>query len=186
MGLPNLFDGKDPTWIPEHLPQCAFCDRPRCDCIKKKVRDDKPLIKKTQKMGYGVWATTNYKAGEFLGELVGELAPVGQYSDGWAADLMRDDLSTDGEEVPWCQVYPRYKGNWVGKVNHSCESNCKFESWNISGRWRVLLRATREIECNSWILADYGKEYWADGQRCLCGSRNCFYDSDTVIVQGRS
>jgi hypothetical protein len=124
-------------------------------------------------MGEGVWARSDYEIGEFLGELVGELAPIGYYTDGWAADLSRNDLSPDGDDVAWCQVYPRYMGNWVRKVNHSCEPNCSFESWNISGRWRVMLRASRQIKRDSWILVDYGQDYWTEGRRCLCGSDQC-------------
>ncbi|KAM0362963.1 hypothetical protein ACHAO7_011599 [Fusarium culmorum] len=51
-------------------------------------------------MGEGVWANTNYEAGEFLGELVGEIAPVGCYKDGWAADVVRYDLFQDATEAP--------------------------------------------------------------------------------------
>ncbi|KAK2470891.1 hypothetical protein H9L39_07977 [Fusarium oxysporum f. sp. albedinis] len=50
-------------------------------------------------MGEEAWATTDYKSGELLGELVGELAPIGYYIDGRAADLSRDDLLPDGKEV---------------------------------------------------------------------------------------
>lgn len=178
-GPPGFLAGQDPTWIPKHLPQCAFCKSSVCDCIHKKVRRDVPRIKETPNMGEGVWARTDYEIGEFLGELVGELAPIGYYTDGWAADLSRDDLSPGGKEVIWCQVYPRYMGNWVRKVNHSCESNCIFESWNISGRWRVMLRATRQIKRGSWILVNYGEDYWAENHRCLCGSHYCVSDRDS-------
>ncbi|KAF5725256.1 histone-lysine n-methyltransferase H3 lysine-36 H4 lysine-20 specific [Fusarium mundagurra] len=162
-GPPGFLIGQDPTWIPGHLRQ---------------FRQEIPSIVDTGNMGEGAQATTDYKRGEFLGELVGELAPIGYYTDGWAADLSRDDLSPGGKEVTWCQVYPRYMGNWVRKVNHSCESNCKFESWNISGRWRVMLRATHQIKCNSWILVNYGEEYWAENHACLCGSRYCISNQD--------
>ncbi|EWZ77765.1 hypothetical protein FOWG_17855 [Fusarium oxysporum f. sp. lycopersici MN25] len=180
-GPPGFLVGQDPTWIPGHLRQCAFCTRSVCNCIHKQVRQEKPSIVDTVNMGEGAWATTDYKRGEFLGELVGELAPIDYYTDGWAADLSRDDLSPGGKEVTWCQVYPRYMGNWVRKVNHSCESNCKFESWNISGRWRVMLRATRHIKRNSWILVNYGEEYWAENHACLCGSRYCISNQDAGI-----
>ncbi|KAF5528779.1 histone-lysine n-methyltransferase H3 lysine-36 H4 lysine-20 specific [Fusarium phyllophilum] len=105
-GPPGFLAGQDPTWIPSHLRQF--------------VRQDVPAIRKTTSMGDGAWAETDYEAGELVGELVGEIAPIGTYTDGWAADLSRDDLSPDGENVVWCQVYPRYIGNWVRKVNHSC------------------------------------------------------------------
>ncbi|QKD60052.2 uncharacterized protein FOBCDRAFT_190216 [Fusarium oxysporum Fo47] len=177
-GPPGFLAGLDPTWIPSHLRQCAFCETAVCDCIFKIVRQDGPSIKATPNMGEGAWARTDYETGELLGELVGEIAPIGYYTDGWAADLSRDDLSPDGKNVIWCQIYPRYIGNWVRKVNHSCESNCKFVSINISGRWRVMLQATREIKHGSWILVDYGKEYWAENHSCLCGSQSCISNQD--------
>ncbi|KAG7413123.1 SET domain-containing protein [Fusarium oxysporum f. sp. raphani] len=178
-GPPGFLAGKDPTWIPKGLRQCAFCNQSVCDCIRKKVRHDEPCIRKTPNMGEGALARTDYEKDEFLGELVGELAPIAHYTDGWAADLFRDDLSPDRKEVAWCQVYPRYMGNWVRKVNHSCESNCVFESWNISGRWRVMLRATCQIKRGSWILVNYGEEYWQENHRCLCGSNYCVSDRDS-------
>ncbi|RBA10305.1 hypothetical protein FPRO05_06241 [Fusarium proliferatum] len=144
---------------------------------------DVPSIGKTPNMGEGAWAKTDYEAGELVGELVGEIAPIGTFTDGWAADLSRDDLSPDGANVVWCQVYPRYIGNWVRKVNHSCESNCKFVSSNISGRWRVMLQATREIKAESWILVDYGKEYWAESCSCLCGTQSCINNGDAGVTE---
>ncbi|KAK7592433.1 hypothetical protein V3481_007051 [Fusarium oxysporum f. sp. vasinfectum] len=102
-GPPGFLVGQDPTWIPGHLRQCAFCTRSVCNCIHKQVRQEKPSIVDTVNMGEGAWATTDYKRGEFLGELVGELAPIDYYTDGWAADLSRDDLSPGGKEVTWCQ-----------------------------------------------------------------------------------
>ncbi|KAG7428722.1 putative AC transposase [Fusarium oxysporum f. sp. raphani] len=155
------------------LPQCAFCTRSVCDCIREKVRREVPRIREAPNMGEGVWATSDYETGEFLGELVGELAPIDYHTDGWAADLSRNDLSPKGDDVAWCQIYTRYMGNWVRKVNHSCEPNCAFVSFNISGRWRLMLQASRQIKRNSWILADYGQDYWTDGRRCLCGSDQC-------------
>ncbi|KAI3570935.1 hypothetical protein IWW34DRAFT_345795 [Fusarium oxysporum f. sp. albedinis] len=172
-GPPGFLAGEDPTWIPCDLPQCAFCTRSVCDCIREKVRREVPRIREAPNMGEGVWATSDYEKGEFLGELVGELAPIDYHTDGWAADLSRNDLSPKGDDVAWCQVYTRYMGNWVRKVNHSCEPNCAFVSFNISGRWRLMLQASRQIKRNSWILADYGQDYWTDGRRCLCGSDQC-------------
>lgn len=177
-GPPGFLAGLDPTWIPSHLRQCAFCETVVCSCIHTIVRQDGPSIRATPNMGEGAWAGTDYEAGEFLGELVGEIAPIGYYTDGWAADLSRDDLSPDGKNIVWCQIYPRYIGNWVRKVNHSCESNCKFVSIEISGRWRVMLQATREIKRQSWILVDYGKEYWVKNHSCLCGSQSCISNQD--------
>ncbi|KAF5969330.1 histone-lysine n-methyltransferase NSD2, partial [Fusarium coicis] len=91
-GPPGFLADKDPTWIPKGI--------------------HVPWIRKTGNMGEGALARTDYEKDEFLGELVGELAPIGYYTDGWAADLSRDDLSPDRKEATWCQVYPRYMGNW--------------------------------------------------------------------------
>ncbi|KAH7233950.1 uncharacterized protein BKA55DRAFT_598134 [Fusarium redolens] len=159
-GPPGFLAGKDPTWIPKGLRQCAFCNQSVCDCIRKKVRHDEPCIRKTPNMGEGALARTDYEKDEFLGELV------------------------DRKEVAWCQVYPRYMGNWVRKVNHSCESNCVFESWNISGRWRVMLRATCQIKRGSWILVNYGEEYWQENHRCLCGSNYCVRTQEEKLAPG--
>lgn len=50
-------------------------------------------------MGEEAWERTDYKSAEFWGEFGGELAPIGYYTDGRAADPSRDDLLPDGKEV---------------------------------------------------------------------------------------
>lgn len=166
---------KDPSWIPIELKQCCYCVEKGCNCIGVKLRRARPkIVDMRNGMGEGVRATQAYEKGALLGELSGELAPLGYFSDGWAADLMRDDLSPSKELVPRCQVYPRKFGNWVRKVNHSCEPNCVFESKPVSGRWRVLLIAIRRIRRGDWIWVDYGLKYWqSPGAPCLCGSERC-------------
>jgi hypothetical protein len=176
-----LAKGQRPTSIPQGIRQCIFCNyddekRPACHCLLKRVSPAKPRICPTgDGMGEGVRATRTYEKGELLGELVGDIAPLGQFSDGWAAVLERDDLpGLAGEMTAWCLIHPRYTGNWVRKVNHSCQPNCLFESMPISGNWRVMLKAIKRVDEGSWILVSYGDEYWqSPGCRCICGSENC-------------
>lgn len=169
----------DPTYIEPHLQQCDLCTKSLCKCIVDKVRSDVPDIVPAGSMGEGVRSNTTYEEGDLLGELVGELVPIGTFEDGWACEMARDDLSDEGELKTVCQVYPRFMGNWARKANHSCEYNVQFVDRRISGRWRVMVEAMVEIAPGDDILINYGDNFWAAGvAECLYGSARCVSKGD--------
>ncbi|KAM0492596.1 hypothetical protein ACHAP8_009773 [Fusarium lateritium] len=171
----------NPTSIKQWDTQCDLCEKPFCDCIATKVSSVIPRIVSAGALGQGVEATVRYQVGDFAGELVGELAPIGYYDDGWVADMRRDDLQDKCQIV--CQVYARYVGNWARMVNHSCEPNVEFTAIRISGRWRILLLVIKPIEPGQAILVSYGDEYFDNGTKCLCGTESCLeHRRDTKCV----
>ncbi|CAJ0552471.1 Ff.00g005490.m01.CDS01 [Fusarium sp. VM40] len=182
-GPPGFLAGLDPTWIPSHLRQCAFCEAVVCSCIYTIVRQDGPSIKATPNMGEGAWAGTDYEAGEFLGELVGEIAPIGYYTDGWAADLSRDDLSPDGKNVVWCQIYPRYMGNWYSTTNMQTTSFDHLEPQSILWKtWYFLknpaLNVPRSAESH---ISRLPASWLGIATRDIIGRRNTPAGADALL-----
>jgi hypothetical protein len=162
----------DPTSIRQGETQCELCDNTFCDCITSKLSSVVPNIVDAGPMGQGIEATVPYRIGEYAGELIGELAPAGHHIDGWAAELVRNDLKDQGN---WnvCQIYARYVRNWARMVNHSCEPNLSITMKLVSGKWRILLQVTKQIEPGEMMLMSYGDAYFSGGIKCLCGTDSC-------------
>lgn len=175
---PDWKQETNPTHIGPTLRQCDFCDDRFCNCINEKVRKEIPKVVSAGELGHRIEATTDYKAGDLLGEFLGEIVPPDQFEDGWAADLYShtetDEYDNKRKRTYLCQIHALDVGNWTRKVNHSCEANGVFAEMRISGRWRMLLKATRDIKAGEVIAIDYGKTYWTNkGLQCRCGSTKC-------------
>ncbi|KAH7185196.1 uncharacterized protein B0J16DRAFT_125195 [Fusarium flagelliforme] len=160
----------DPSAIGPEERQCDLCLNRTCDCVQTAVSDAVPKIVPAGDMGEGVEATVPYSVNQFIGELVGELVPLGGHNDGWGAELCRDDLGDGFQAI--CLVYCRDAGNWGRKVNHSCDPNTEFLSLPISGKWRIIFNAIKPIQAGDAITVSYGESYWKTG-RCLCKSELC-------------
>lgn len=132
-----------------------------CRCYWNKVPQI-PRISDDGSKGPGVRAVGTYKSGQLLGELVGELVPPGYFNekgrmDEWTMEFRRPDLR-DGEAV--AEIWPKETGNWVRKVNHSANSpSAEFRTMKISGRWRVMLVAIRDVRDGEEITARFGRGY---------------------------
>lgn len=175
---PDGADGnlRDPSLVWPQERQCGRCEKPDiCSCISSAVyKYETPKIVPAGSMGEGTVAQRQYQRNQLLRELTGELVPLGQYEDGWAADLCR--YNGAGELVRWCSVYPRIYGNWARKINHSCNFNVQFVSMGVSRKWRVMIQAVRNIAPGEPVTVDYGAEYWeGTAFSCMCGSARCIY-----------
>ncbi|KXX82632.1 Lysine-specific demethylase 4E [Madurella mycetomatis] len=125
-----------------------------CRCIDTKVPRI-PRISDDRSKGTGIRALGSHRANDMLGELVGELVPLGAFVREWTMELRRPDL----DDEPVAAIYPRRMGNWVRKVCHSTEPSAEFRMMKISGRWRQMLVATRDIGDGEEITAKYGKGF---------------------------
>ncbi len=105
--------------------------------------------------GPGVRSVGPHRANDILGELVGELVPPGACAGDWTLALRRPDL----DDEPVADIYPRQMGNWVRKVSHSSDPSAMFRMLKISGRWRQMLVALRNIGDGEEITAKYGKGF---------------------------
>ncbi|WFD27116.1 hypothetical protein MNAN1_002112 [Malassezia nana] len=82
-------------------------------------------------------------------------------------------------------------GSKLRFVNHSCEPNCYFEKWLLSGseedrnaEYQLGLFALRDIDAGEELTYNYGwtafqaphvdqHGQWVLGERCLCGTPSC-------------
>ncbi|KAK4211814.1 hypothetical protein QBC37DRAFT_289433 [Rhypophila decipiens] len=128
-----------------------------CRCFEIHVPSI-PRISDDGTKGEGIRSLGAYKAGNLLGELVGVLVPLGTYSDTteWTILFRRPDL----DDNPVAEIYTREMGNWIRKVNHSStQPSCAFKVMKISGKWRQMLVALRDIRDGEEITAKYGRGY---------------------------
>lgn len=117
-----------------------------------------PRISDDGSKGRGIRALGSYKVGSLLGELVGQLVPLGTYRStaDWTIQFRRPDL----DDHPVAEIYTRDVGNWVRKVNHcSTQPSAIFKVMKISGKWRQMLVALRDIKDGEEITAKYGRGY---------------------------
>ncbi|AEO65025.1 uncharacterized protein THITE_2111536 [Thermothielavioides terrestris NRRL 8126] len=145
----------DPSVVMPGDRPCNFCTRKSCRCIEITV-PQVPRISDDGSKGPGIRSLGTHRANEVLGELVGELVPLGARAGDWTMALRRPDL--DDEAV--AEIYPRRMGNWVRKVNHSANPSAAFRMMKISGRWRQMLVAIRDIGDGEEITAKYGKGFF--------------------------
>jgi SET domain len=159
---------QSPAWVPPSDRQCDLCNEEKCNCITTCLPENKPRITNEAGKGQGVRVEgMTYQKGQILGELVGEFAPLDTYNDGWPIEFRRPDL---GDE-PVAQIYPKEKGNWVRKVNHSCDPSAEFRVMKISGWWRQMLIAIQDIPHNSEVTVFCGRRF-LQGKECLCNLCN--------------
>ncbi|KAM7208964.1 hypothetical protein V8F20_000842 [Naviculisporaceae sp. PSN 640] len=155
----------DPTSLsPRDKRFCSLCAttaakgaKTPCHCFEIHVPSI-PRISDDGSKGSGIRALGSYKKGSLLGELVGELVPLGTYRStaDWTIQFRRPDL----DDHPVAEIYTRDVGNWVRKVNHcSTQPSAVFKVMKISGRWRQMLEALRDIKDGEEITAKYGRGY---------------------------
>ncbi|KIW25500.1 uncharacterized protein PV07_08666 [Cladophialophora immunda] len=137
----------DPTSLPAGQSRCDLCRSPPCRCAAEPQRA-MPRIKHFEGRR-GLQAVANglgqlaYRADGVIGVFAAELIPLDtRHHDGWALELVRDDI---GGSV--CQVYARDMGNSFRLLLNTAarESNAKFASTVVSGKWRIMVVATRDI-----------------------------------------
>ena len=144
----------DPSAVRPGDKACSLCPRKTCRCAENKVPQI-PRISDDRSKGPGVRSVGPHRANDILGELVGELVPPGACAGDWAMALRRPDL----DDEPVADIYPRTMGNWVRKVCHSSDPTATFRVMKISGRWRQMLVAVRDIRDGEEITAKYGKGF---------------------------
>lgn len=148
--------------------RCDLCMERSCSCISNYQRP-MPRIKNYEGEGRGLQAVANgpgqiaYKKNEIIGELAGELVPLGTYQDGRTLELVRGDLP---EEPRVCQIHCGNKGSIFRLLNHHCQPNTRFCGMTISGRYRMMVKAARDILNGDKMTVHYGSDFW--GKQCPC------------------
>lgn len=133
---------------------CDTCTRKTCCCLKKMIPDPPPVVVGGPG-GEGVRAVGDLPTGQILGELLGELTPVGSHPGEWSLVVSRPDLGN----FPITEIYPGRRGNWVRKVHHSEDPSAEFTMVRVMSRWRVILVTRRPIEDGGEVTVLYGRGY---------------------------
>lgn len=150
-------------------------DRGPCSCVSGPAIGDLIQLTEYPNRGIGIRALTNIKAGDALGEFIGEIIPRTDTSyTGSIYDivLLRQAADSEPEIAGW--ISPTWRGNWVRFINHSCESSTEFINTFVGKRITILVKALRDIPIFEEITVNYGEQYWTDKQ-CLCGSAICIF-----------
>lgn len=174
---------RNPTSIPKDEAQCDQCTQSACDCIDSiLLHKIVPTIAQAGDKGEGAFVPRPFTAssdivyakGDLIGELVGRLVPVmsSRSPQDWYMALIRSDLP---KRPILAYIDCEVAGNWVRKINHHCtDFNTTFQGLRISGKYRVMVHAKRDLYASEEILAHYQKEFWdGEGRRCTCGSNAC-------------
>ena len=117
------------------------------------------IAKVSDKVGYGLFAHRDIKAGEMLGEYTGAL------TQNWAPKLRKpSDFKPYLFHFPFGSSYAidaEKEGNEIRFINHSSFHNNAERHYVFHSKLlRVILVATRLIPRHEQILFDYGKNYW--------------------------
>jgi len=93
--------------------------------------------------------------------------PLDTFNDGWAMEFRRPDLSDE----PIVQIYSKKMGNWVKKVNYSCDPLAEFKVMKISGMWRQMIVAIRNILHDKEIIAFCETNFLRKQRKtCVCSA----------------
>lgn len=143
--------------------------------------------------GWGLVTPAALYKGQYLGQYCGELINMEEamhrvrqvYARSKKYYFLEYDASA-GEVID-----AGMRGNKLRFVNHSCDPNCYFEKWLLSGseedrnaEYQLGLFALRDIEAGEELTYNYGWSAFqpprldkngerVSGERCLCGSPNC-------------
>ena len=154
----------DPTTLVDpNRRRCDICIKTSCSCISADLKP-MPRIKDYGSQGRGLQAQIAYEKDHVIGELAGELAPLGTYHDGRTLELVRGDLPN---EPSVCQIHCAETGSRFRLLNHHCRPNARFRGMAVSGRYRMMIQAVRAIRDGEQITVNYGPGYWGK-KRCPC------------------
>lgn len=120
----------------------------------------------------GLVACCAFEAGSAVGEFVGMI------TNGLAnLDVMQ---SQAGEQEPY-QIWQGRCGNFTRFINHSCASNCSFETFSWLGIQRIVV-VSKGVLAGEEITVDYSDRYWDNLDKiCLCGAPTCRYKDRMVL-----
>ena len=130
----------------------------------------------TGSRGWGLKATHDVKAGDFVVEYVGEILDT---------TMCRERLKK-AHETNTSNFYmltldaglvidASQKSNHARFINHSCAPNCETQKWtDMRGETRIGIFAKGDIPAGVEITFDYQLDSLGnEKKRCLCGSKNC-------------
>ncbi|XP_034945207.1 probable histone-lysine N-methyltransferase CG1716 isoform X2 [Chelonus insularis] len=154
--------------------RCTINDR----CTNKRFQNcayAKCQVFKTKKKGFGLRATADLPAGEFIMEYVGEVVNTRDFRKR-AKEYSKDKnrhyyfMALKSDQI----IDATMKGNISRFINHSCDPNAETQKWTVNGELRIGFFNRRFIAAGEEITFDYHfQRYGKEAQKCYCESTNC-------------
>ncbi|CAL8462433.1 g1966 [Coccomyxa elongata] len=125
--------------------------------------------------GFGLFATEDLLAGQFIIEYIGEVLEEEEY-------LRRKDFYQESGQRHYYfmnigngEVIDAARKGALGRfINHSCNPNCETQKWVVRGELAIGLYALKDIPAGVELTFDYNFERYGDKpMRCLCEAKVC-------------
>lgn len=115
----------------------------------------------SDEMGYGVFANSDIKQGDLVGEYAGIIDDKSNTTDTtWAWSYPSKEYKKE-LELPSIVIDGKMAGNVLRFVNHSDDPNTVVKRIFLQGYFRTLYMATKDIKANEQVTVNYGADYWA-------------------------
>uniref|UniRef100_A0A0D9X8C8 SET domain-containing protein n=1 Tax=Leersia perrieri TaxID=77586 RepID=A0A0D9X8C8_9ORYZ len=129
----------------------------------------------TQYCGWGAKALEAIEKDDFVIEFVGEVI-----DDKTFEERLEDMRRRADKNFYMCKVKKdfvidaTFKGNDCRFFNHSCEPNCQLQKWQVNGRTRLGVFASKAIEVGEPLTYDYRfEQHYGPDIQCFCMAQNC-------------
>uniref|UniRef100_A0A0E0EM28 SET domain-containing protein n=1 Tax=Oryza meridionalis TaxID=40149 RepID=A0A0E0EM28_9ORYZ len=129
----------------------------------------------TQYCGWGSRALEAIEKDDFVIEFVGEVI-----DDETCEERLEDMRRRGDKNFYMCKVKKdfvidaTFKGNDCRFFNHSCEPNCQLQKWQVNGKTRLGVFASKAIEVGEPLTYDYRfEQHFGPEIECFCGAQNC-------------
>ena len=128
-------------------------------------------------MGWGMRAAEDIAEGRLVVEYVGEVIDEAMMRARmeWQRQFSPSDHDFYIMQIDnGFYVDGKFKGNESRFINHSCDPNCELERYNVKGRMRIGIFATKHINRGDALSYDYQFDTMESEQfKCYCGAEIC-------------
>uniref|UniRef100_A0A0E0QJM1 SET domain-containing protein n=1 Tax=Oryza rufipogon TaxID=4529 RepID=A0A0E0QJM1_ORYRU len=142
---------------------------------RKRLRSLSGILLQTQYCGWGSRALEAIEKDDFVIEFVGEVI-----DDETCEERLEDMRRRGDKNFYMCKVKKdfvidaTFKGNDCRFFNHSCEPNCQLQKWQVNGKTRLGVFASKAIEVGEPLTYDYRfEQHYGPEIECFCGAQNC-------------
>ncbi|KAL1597753.1 vacuolar membrane-associated protein iml1 [Paraconiothyrium brasiliense] len=148
----------------------CYCDYQEWSAQMQSFWIDSIRISPTPSKGYGVFARSDIKAGEILGEYTGELVPIDKTRSNQATQYFANinigkarmtQKGTLACRQPQCSIDATHKGSVFRFLNHACDPNAVLLVGRIGMHRRVIMiQNIKPIAKGEEITIDYGSNHF--------------------------
>ena len=174
----------DPTTV-TYPPFCDACEQVSCSCkLNNWEKLTNPLVELQRygQKGVGIRVLQCIKAGDYLAEYVGLLTHFDTRNPLYEDNIYNFGFHRPDFVTPFATISSKEHGNWTRYINHSCDENTRWDTVRIGRKYRVMVKAKRDIEVFEELTIDYGDPYFRGKMKCLCGEECCRFQNDDGVM----